>query len=119
MTNHRKVGIASALIVALLSASCTAIHTVPIRNAGTFVGIVAGDRLMVTSGDGYDHHIRALTVQPDVLTDTDRVVYRFADVLMVQRRELDRRKNVMLVSVVGACVILTAILAATGHLVRS
>jgi hypothetical protein len=117
MRKRRIVSVASVLIVALFTASCTAIHTVPIRSTGAFVGIAAGDRLTVTTRDGYDHHIRVLTARPDALTDTDRVVYRFEDVLMVQRRELDRRKNVILVTVVGACALLTAILAATGGLV--
>jgi biotin transporter BioY len=44
MTGHRAVGMVSALIVALLTESCTAIHTVPIQRAGAFVGIAAGER---------------------------------------------------------------------------
>ena len=114
MTRHRAVGMVSALIVALLTESCTAIHTVPIQRAGAFVGIAAGDRLTVTTRDGRDHEIRVRTVQPDMLTDADGVVYRFTDVLMVQRRELDRRKNVILVSVLAPGLVIAVIAIATG-----
>jgi hypothetical protein len=114
MTRHWAVGIVSALIVALLTASCTAIHTLPIRRAGGFVGNIVGDQLAVTTRDGHDHQIRVAAVQPDIVTGTDKAVCRFADVLMVQRRELDRRKNVILVSVIGAVMALGAIAAATG-----
>lgn len=81
------------LIAALMLMSCTSVKTV--RPADIPSSLKEGDTVKVVTNDGTEREFKIVTVTPEAIVGEDQRI-EFADIMRVEKREIDAGKTAAL-----------------------